>query len=132
MIDGVVIPTSFGVVPFWDEQKPQETQYEFIRRHIRGMIEPIRFQVGQLEHVWMYVHDEGKLLGLPVNRYANRLTARFAWHILASGDYIVGTAIIVGPIDEEGNHRRFTAEQRNTISEVIRLRETTNNQGETP
>lgn len=130
MIDGLVIPTQFNVAPFWDEQQQQETQYEFIRRHIRGMIEPVRFEVGRLGSVWMYVHEEGKLLGLPVNRHANRITARFAWHILASGDFIVGTAIVVGPIDEEGNHQRLTAEQRNTISEVIRLRETTTNQGE--
>lgn len=129
-IDALALPVAG--IPSWEKQSRSQTQYAFIRSHIGGWIEPVALQLPDgLAPVFMYVHEEGKLLGLAVNRVANFLVARYAWHLLASGDFIVGSAIVAGSLDAEGNHQRFTTEQRHTISEVIRLRGTTNNQGET-
>lgn len=40
----------------------------------------------------LYVHDEGLLIGLPLNFLATQL----------SGQYLVGDAVLVGPVDSEG------------------------------
>lgn len=40
----------------------------------------------------LYVHDEGLLIGLPLNVLATQL----------SGQYLVGNAVLVGPVDSEG------------------------------
>ena len=42
----------------------------------------------------MYVNEEGKLDGLPVNAAAT---------VLVPGDVIVGNVLIVGPTDDEGD-----------------------------
>ena len=121
MIDGLVIPQVAGIAPYWAKQLPQQSQYEFVRSHIRGMIEPVYFNNNAI----MYVHEEGKLLGLPINRHANRLLWNFNRKMLQLGDFIVGTAIVVGEVDTVGEHRNLTAMQRKQISEVLGLRETT-------
>ena len=121
MIDGLVVPQVAGITPYWVRQLPQQSQYEFVRSHIRGMIEPVYLNNNAI----MYVHEEGKLLGLPINRHANRLLFNFNRRMLQLGDFIVGTAVIVGEVDTVGNHRNLTAMQRQQISEVLGLRETT-------
>lgn len=47
----------------------------------------------------MYVNEEGKMIGLPVNVIATAL-----WeHVYGAGtDIIVGNAVFCGPVDDEG------------------------------
>lgn len=124
MIDGLVIPMTNASEPYWTSQRKGQSQYEFIRQHIRGLIEPVELGIADGGSVWMYVHEEGKLIGLGINRRANALVYEFARYLLLEGDFIVGTAIVVGSIDGDGNHRNITARQRQRISEALGLRDT--------
>lgn len=127
MIDGVLIPT-FVKEAFKVEQSKAHSQYDFVRLHIRGFIEPVELQLGDgIGAVSMYVNEEGKLLGLPINKFANLLVRKYARHLHLQGDFIVGTAIIVGSLDGEGLHNRLTEQQVQAISRVIPLWETTTN-----
>lgn len=47
----------------------------------------------------MYLNEEGKLSGLPVNVTATALTR----DLLPAYDVIVGDVILLGPPDDEGN-----------------------------
>lgn len=67
--------------------------YRTIRDAVGGPIEPVPVE----DHV-LYVHEEGKLLGLPLNDLATRLTRDF----LSPWDLIVGDAVLAGPTDDEG------------------------------
>jgi Domain of unknown function (DUF3846) len=62
---------------------------------VGGYIELVRSNYTGL---LVYVNEEGKLQGLPRNR---RMT-NFLRHTLGS-DYIVGPAVIMGAIDDEGD-----------------------------
>ena len=135
-IDAFVIPYADTATPFYAESQPDQTQYEFVRSFISGMIEPVRLTVGwhvlqpemqTPDSVWMYVHEEGKLLGLGINRRANNLCWHFNRDLLLGGDFIVGTAVIVGSLDPSGSHSRLTDKQRHKVSEAILLREATTN-----
>lgn len=124
MIDALVVPMTNASEPFWTTQRKGQSQYEFIRSHIRGLIEPVELGISDSGSVWMYVHEEGKVIGLGINRRANALLHAFARHLLLEGDFIVGTAILVGSIDGDGNHRKLTARQRQQISDALGLRDT--------
>ena len=55
----------------------------------------------------MYVNEEGKLYGLPVNDVATLLANHFGY--LRQGfDLIVGNTIIFGPVDDEGENTEVT------------------------
>jgi len=123
MIDGLVIPMTNASEPYWTSQRKGQSQYEFVRQHIRGLLEPVELAITDSGSVWMYVHEEGKLIGLGINRRANALLHSFARWMLLEGDFIVGTVIIVGALDELGNHRNITARQRQQISDALGLRE---------
>lgn len=47
----------------------------------------------------LYLNEEGKLNGLPVNEIATRMTRG----VLAFNDMIVGDVALVGPADEDGD-----------------------------
>ena len=47
----------------------------------------------------IYVNEEGLLIGLPTNP----LATLFAQQMVRAGVVLVGTALIVGPPDDEGN-----------------------------
>lgn len=100
-----------------------ESAYEFIRAAVGGFIEPVSLSGG----TYMYVNEEGKLLGLPVNKKAMRLCWHNARSLMLSGDFIVGSVIVVGSLDRVGNHRRLTKEQIAEISALIAVRDTTTN-----
>ena len=61
---------------------------------VEGYIEPVYARVGTI-----YVNEEGLLRGLPFNPRATV----FARRILGELINLVGTALIVGPADTEGN-----------------------------
>lgn len=63
---------------------------------VGGFIEAIA-----LRDATMYVNEEGKLNGLPVNSNANVIARAFGSRI-SYDDLIVGDVIIVGPTDDYG------------------------------
>lgn len=128
MINAYVLPASPDTQPFWSEQTHQQSEYEFLRSHVRGLLEAISipFRDGNL---WMYLHEEGKLMGLPINRNANRILFALYPEFILGGDFVVGTAVIVGRLNTEGMHQRIDDGIRDTLSRVNRHREKPTAQG---
>lgn len=62
-----------------------------------GWLESIPFT----ENALAFMDEEGKMKGLPINELATKLCERYQIG-LHPGDVIVGTFIIVGPADMEG------------------------------
>ena len=64
----------------------------------------------------MWCNEEGKLVGLPHNPYA-----QFMWDKAfgAQTDYIVGDIVLTGGADEEGYSLGLTAEQEQIIRNIV-------------
>lgn len=73
-----------------------ETEYQTLSAAVGGMIEIVP---SVFENHFLYLNEEGKLFGMEVNQKATVLA-----HGLSIFDMIVGDAVLVGPLDEEGNH----------------------------
>jgi hypothetical protein len=66
---------------------------------VGGWIERIFFD----EASALYLNEEGKLDGLPVNETANRLYLQ-AQYSLLPGDFLVGQVVLFGILDANGEH----------------------------
>ena len=64
----------------------------------------------------MWCNEEGKLVGLPHNPYAQHLWDKAFG---AQTDYIVGDIVLTGGTDEEGYTLGLTAEQEQIIRNVV-------------
>ena len=71
---------------------------------VGGHIEAIGLSNKNLGHASGYVNEEGKLIGLPINKVATLL-----WMVVNGykelHDVLVGDVIFTGEVDEEGNTR---------------------------
>ena len=87
------------------EQDTEEfVSYATLSRAVGGMIEAVTLPNG----LTLWVNEEGKMDGLPVNDYATRL---FVSAFGAGVDIIVGNAIVTGGTDDEGETLGLTNEQ---------------------
>ena len=78
------------------EQDTNEfVSYATLSRAVGGMIEAVTLS----DTLTLWVNEEGKMNGLPVNEYATKL---FASEFGAGIDIIVGNAIITGGSNDEG------------------------------
>lgn len=68
--------------------------YELIKNAVQGYIECVSIKHGDL-----WLNEEGKLLGLPINKFA---TDYFRSSYAGTDDFIVGDVIFTGGVDEEG------------------------------
>lgn len=94
------------------EQDTEEfVSYATLSRSVGGMIEAVTLS----DTLTMWVNEEGKLDGLPVNEYATRLFASE----LGAVDIIVGNVIITGGADENGETLGLTNEQVVTLTNEI-------------
>lgn len=73
----------------------QEEEYSVLSEAVGGYIEMVP---SVIKDHYLYVNEEGKLLMLEINDAATQLAN------LPTLDLIVGNAVLVGPIDEDGNH----------------------------
>ena len=93
--------------------------YPFLSQTVGGFIEAVPLETD----CTMYINEEGKLRGLPINYVANLLA-----HKLNSGlreyDYIVGNAVICGPLDGAGYDTSMTEQEYATIVAALNLKET--------
>jgi hypothetical protein len=65
-----------------------------LRKVIGGWLEMVS------EREWCaFLDEEGKLKGLPANEPATLLAHSLGWRM---GDFLVGTVMFLGPVDEEG------------------------------
>lgn len=91
-----------AVIPA-DEDQPvridevKSIDLEYLQKQVAGWVEALGIPDTE---VTMYLNEEGKLDGLPVNLRANRIAHRH--HAVQAFDIIVGDAVIVGPVDDEG------------------------------
>jgi hypothetical protein len=92
MRKAILVDTVRGFVVF-DIGETGEQQYESIRDAVGGILQYVPLGNG----LFMWCHDEGKLLGLPVNGGASLLWRYFH----GETDFIAGPAVITGgPKDE--------------------------------
>jgi len=93
--------------------------YPFLSQTVGGHIEAVPLET----NCTMYINEEGKLRGLPINYVANLLA-----HKLNSGlreyDYIVGNAVVCGPLDGAGYDTSMTEQEYATIVAALNLKET--------
>lgn len=86
MITALVLPA--GDLPYL-AQVPRTESYSFIKSNIDGFFDVIRSADSDFHG---YVHDEGLLIGLPINVLA---TALF-------GSVLTGTCVVFGTLNAEG------------------------------
>jgi len=72
-----------------------QDELALLQKAVGGYIEAVT--VTEDGHT-LYLNDEGKMNGLPMNETATRMTRG----ILSPDDLIMGDAILVGPVDHEG------------------------------
>jgi hypothetical protein len=85
----------------------KEASYEAIKSAVGGWIECVSLR----DDLDMYVNEEGKLLGLPVNA-----TATSIWEAhYGPTDIIVGDVILTGGADDEGDTLGLNAEQLSVL-----------------
>jgi hypothetical protein len=82
--------------------------YKTLSDAVGGMIEAVSLPSGMT----LWVNEEGKLNGLPVNRVATELLTR---EFGQKFDIIVGNAIITGGADDEGETLGLTNDQVATL-----------------
>jgi hypothetical protein len=112
MMKVVVIPADVK-----QEMRAEEVEridYDFLSKQVGGMIEVVSFQDDQAS---IYLNEEGKLEELPGNRRATYLAKRHG--AISMLDYIAGDAVVVGPVDDEGNETGLEQEQIDAILEEI-------------
>lgn len=91
----VVIPADPSLPYRYEDPKEVNTRY--LRSITGGDLEWVQMADGGLG---MYIHEEGKIIGRPINLRATMLA-----HLLEAirpHDYIAGDAVLVGPPDKDG------------------------------
>jgi len=89
----LIIPADGSEVR-WED--PEKIDLDYLSEKVGGYIEAV--SIG--EDITMYLHEEGKIMGLPRNERATRLAKKYGRISLM--DYIVGNVVMVGGVDEEG------------------------------
>jgi len=84
---------------------PGVPNYKDLRYLVGGHVEAIRIPGGMT----MYVNEEGKLMGLPVNARATVIQSN-------PFDFIVGVAVIVGEPTEDGEDTGLTPDQLEVLN----------------
>jgi len=103
MVAGIVITTQDDLVEM------EELSYESISKAVGGYIQLVPMR-GAFEGFSMYLHEEGKLIGLPFNDWATALWEK-SWGV--GTDYILGDVVIVNSnTDDDGNELPISEEQK--------------------
>lgn len=77
-----------------------DTLQHLVGGHLEAINPGMETDAGQ----WTgYVHEEGKVEGLPVNHLGTLLTAEMGWTGPDFGDFLVGTLVLLGPPDRDGD-----------------------------
>ncbi|MEH0110735.1 DUF3846 domain-containing protein [Tersicoccus sp. MR15.9] len=105
----LIIPAD-GSARFEDIDAELETLQRLVDGHIEAV--PARFGAN------MYLNEEGKLAGLPLNLAA---TSAVDERVSAS-DVIVGPAVILGGVDEMGGDTGLDDEQAAQFTRLLGLR----------
>lgn len=84
---------------------------EQMQEIVDGLIQPVYLT----ETLTMWVNEEGKIVGLPINLGATKI-----WnHFYGNTDIIAGDVFFTAGVDEEGNDLEITDEDKAFISGLI-------------
>lgn len=86
--------------------------YDLIQNSVGGTFDCIRLHSIGAD---MWIHDEGKIIGLPVNSLASMLW----FQEYGFSDVIAGDALITGGTDEEGNTLGLTEKEANDVIDTM-------------
>ena len=95
------------------QQMPVADEYNFLNTAVAGWIQAVELSE-DLEGITLWVNEEGKMSSLPYNQKAT-----FLWEkSYGFTDVIVGTAVLTGGTDDEGETLPLTDVQ---VAEILAL-----------
>jgi hypothetical protein len=111
MVAGIIITTEMETTEL------AETSYEALSKAVGGYIQIVPLQ-NDFAGYAMYVHEEGKLIGLPMNDIATAV-----WeNSYGRTDIILGNAVIVNnETDDEGNTLPISEDDAESLMAKLRL-----------
>lgn len=92
---------------------PIETGLKGLQDLVGGYIEA----VGTEDGTSIFINEEGKLEGLEFNPLATALWWHLAPHMIGV-DTLVGTAVVLGPVDSEGDETGVTPDTLKVFADV--------------
>lgn len=109
MLAGITLTTDNKALPM------EKTDYEAVSKAVGGYIEHITL-AGKFEGFAMYLNEEGKLNGLPMNKAATAI-----WEMCyGQTDVLVGDVVFLSnETDDEGNELPLTDEQVAKVNDLI-------------
>jgi len=110
-IKAITVTTDGVVEEFWSTW-----EYQDINLFVGGLIEAVTF--GDKPY-FAYANEEGKLLGLPENKYATELWYNSGQRILL-GDYIAGDVVFFGLVDEVGDNTDAPASLLDELTRIYK------------
>jgi len=108
----IVIP--FNSIPILINEPKKNLNHIWLHDQVNGYLESVT-----LPNSILLINEEGKLQNLPYNKVASEL-----FRIINTNDVIVGNAVLVGPVDNEGN---FTQIPQDIIDHVMDIWNAINN-----
>lgn len=93
---------------------PENQELSFLQEQVGGYVQVIDL-VGELEGVSLWVNEEGKMYGLPINEVATYLWEKS----FGKTDVIVGNAVLTGGSDDAGETMPLTDEQVEMITNAL-------------
>ena len=91
---------------------------EALQQRVGGWIEAVSSDDGQ---VTLWINEEGKLIGLPINELGTEL-----WYLLnpaaAGYDVLCGPVVVSGGCDEEGETLSIPAELAIALQKLVEMR----------
>ena len=110
MISGIIITTEMSLAQL------HGNDYKSVREAVGGYIELVVLR-GEFEGYSLYVQEEGKILGSPINDIATAVWER-SFGIYT--DIIVGNAVLMSSeTDDEGNHLLIPDDEIEVVMEKI-------------
>lgn len=111
MVAGVIITTEMETTEL------AESSYEAISKAVGGYIQIVPLQ-NDFAGYAMYLHEEGKLIGLPMNDIATAVWENSYGHT----DIILGNVVIVNAnTDDDGNELPISEEDAENLMAKLRL-----------
>lgn len=95
-------------------EMPENQGLAFLQEQVGGLVQVIDL-VGELEGVSLWVNEEGKMYGLPINESATHLWEKS----YGKTDVIVGNVVITGGADNAGETMPLTDGQVEMITNAL-------------
>lgn len=94
----------------------------WLQSQVGGYIEPVDVSGAHHGDGTIYVNEEGKLTGMTRNLCATRLAHHFG--AIYADDWVAGTCVLLGPVDDNGDHLELGEPLMRETLRVIATRDT--------